>query len=94
MAMQFLFESSLVRAGHLQVASWAIGTHSAFLPQALGCSQGFLHLLFSQAAEDGQSLSVKQSPGLRQPVPTGSPTYPSEQTQVKSPSVFIHLAER
>lgn len=51
---------------------------SAFLPQASLASQGSRHLLFSQAAVDGQSESVKHSPGARHPDPKadGSPTSP------------------
>jgi hypothetical protein len=51
--------------------------HSALRPQETEFSQGFLQRLSTHAAVDGQSESVKQSPGFLHPAVTGSPTRPS-----------------
>lgn len=83
----------VVCPGHLQIGTWSRAKHSAFLPQMPGVSHGFVHLLSMQAAEFGQSESVKQSPGCLQPVLNGSPIKPCGQTQAKDPSVFWHLLD-
>lgn len=57
----------------------AVGRQSALRPQTTEFSQGFLQRLSTHAAVDGQSESVKQSPGFLQPAVTGSPTRPSGQ---------------
>jgi hypothetical protein len=83
--------SPRVWAGQRHTAACAVGMHSALWPHATGFSQGFLQRLSTHAAVDGQSESVKQSPGFLQPVFTGSPTRLSGHWHVKLPGEFLQL---
>lgn len=73
------------------MALCATGIQAAFVPHTLASSHGLRQAWLSQNAEDGQSKSLKQDPGLRHPVVIGSPIRPSLQMQVNPPSLSTHL---
>lgn len=87
----FTLASPLVCGGQRHCGLWLTVVHSALTPHEAGESHGLRQRLSIQLADGGQSTSVPQSPGLRHPVWTGSPTRPSGHEHWKLPGTLRQL---